>query len=87
MNSFDKQSFQDKLDATHSWPGHYTFKFIIPTDDREKLSALLPMGSISERLSKNGKYTSVSLRCVMSSSSAVMSVYEDVSQLEGVIAL
>jgi len=87
MTTFDKQSFQEKLDAIHQWPSHYTFKFIVPTEDRLVLQTMLPIGSISERASKNGRYTSITIRCWMSSSQAVMVVYEQVAQLKQVIAL
>lgn len=87
MQTFDKVDFKKKLDAVHSWPSQYTFKFIVPTENLPGLRARLPIGLISERLSKNGRYTAVTIRSLMNSSEAVISVYEEVAQIEQVIAL
>lgn len=87
MTQFNRASFQQKLDAIHQWPTAYTFKFIVPTEDRNTLKAQLPTGIISERASRNGRYTSLTIRSQMQSSDAVMAVYEQVAKLDRIIAL
>jgi len=80
-------NFREKLEAHYAWPSLYTFKFIVPTGREEEVKNLFPNHTSSEKLSKNGKYTSVTINMMMPSSDAVIEVYQSASVIEGIIAL
>jgi len=82
---FDK--FREKLDGHYAWPALYTFKFIVPKGKEEELKSLFSNHVPTEKLSKNGNYTSFTLEMMMPSSEAVIKVYEAASVIEGIIAL
>jgi putative lipoic acid-binding regulatory protein len=81
------ESFREKLDQLHSWPTLYMFKFIVPKGKEEEVRSLFPLHIPSEKESKNGNYISLTLQMMMPSSKAVISVYQKVSAIEGIIAL
>ena len=71
MNPEDEERLKllrEKLEEHHDWPSVYMFKFVIPTD-QEKLKQIHNIFGESaeyrERLSKNGNYTSVTIREMM----------------------
>lgn len=81
-------SFREKLDQHHTWPSVYFFKFIVPTGKEKEVKELFPAGHpATEKLSKQGNYTSVSVQIMMPSSDAVIEIYEKASQIEGIVAL
>ncbi|MBX2941472.1 MAG: DUF493 family protein [Cyclobacteriaceae bacterium] len=81
------RSFREKLDNYYAWPSLYTFKFIVPKGREEQVRKLFPMHKPSERASKNGTYTSLTIQTMMPSTEAVLKVYESASTIEGIIAL
>ena len=86
----DKQwliSFREKLDEHYAWPSLYIFKFIVPTGKEQQVKKLFPQHEITEKLSKQGNYTSVTVQMMMPSSDAVIAIYEEASAIEGLIAL
>lgn len=80
-------SFREKLDQHYSWPSLYMFKFIIPTGRENEIKKLFPNHSVSEKLSREGKYTSVTIQMMMQSSDAVISIYVKAAKIEGIVAL
>ena len=80
-------NFRAKLEGYYAWPSLYTFKFIVPTGREVEVKNLFPNHTSSEKLSKNGKYTSVTINMMMPSSDAVIEVYQSASVIEGIIAL
>jgi len=80
-------NFREKLDTHYAWPALYTFKFIVPTGKEEEVKRLFPNHTTSEKLSKNGKYTSITINMMMPSSDAVIDVYQAASAIEGLLAL
>jgi len=84
-------SLKAALDQVHEWPSMYLFKFIVPSDNQKvaQLEALFNSETAEIRLrqSKNGKYTSVSAREVMTSAEEIISLYEEAYKIEGVISL
>jgi putative lipoic acid-binding regulatory protein len=84
-------SLKAALDQVHEWPSMYLFKFIVPSDNHKiaQLEALFNAETAEIRLrqSKNGKYTSVSAREVMTSAEEVIACYEEAYKIEGVISL
>jgi hypothetical protein len=80
-------NFREKLESHYAWPALYTFKFIVPTGKEEEVKNLFPNHTTSEKLSKNGKYTSITINMMMPSSNAVIDVYRAASVIEGLLAL
>jgi uncharacterized protein len=80
-------SLKEKLDQHYAWPALYTFKFIVPKGKESEITTLFPTHTASERPSKNGNYTSVTLQMMMPSSDAVVAVYVATYEIEGIIAL
>lgn len=86
----DKQwitSFREKLDQHYAWPSLYMFKFIVPTGKEMDVKKIFPQHNITEKLSKQGNYTSITVQMMMPSSDAVIAIYEQASGIEGLIAL
>lgn len=80
-------SFREKLDQHYAWPALYLFKFIVPTGREQQVKDLFPRHETSEKLSKNGNYTSVTIQVMMPSTDAVIEIYERASTIEGIVAL
>ncbi|HET7180322.1 MAG TPA: DUF493 family protein [Chryseosolibacter sp.] len=80
-------SFRAKLDQHYAWPSLYMFKFIVPSGQEEAVKKLFPKHVASEKHSRRGRYTSVTVQMMMPSSEAVVSVYEQAAAIDGLIAL
>ncbi|MFY0687982.1 MAG: DUF493 family protein [Cyclobacteriaceae bacterium] len=85
--SWDSKSFREKLEAEHTFPGPYVFKFIVPLAKESEVTDLLPKGSLSARHSANKKYVSITLKTRLSSADEVVGVYEKAYLVEGIISL
>lgn len=81
------ESLREKLDQHYAWPALYTFKFIVPNGKEQEVISIFPQHTATQRASKNGKYTSITLQMMMPSSDSVISVYVATSTIEGIIAL
>jgi uncharacterized protein len=81
------KSFRDKLDQHYAWPALYIFKFIVPTGREDQVKKLFPLHTSTEKLSKQGNYTSITVQMMMPSSDAVINIYEQAATIEGLIAL
>lgn len=79
--------FKEKLDQHYAWPALYTFKFIVPKGKESEVKALFPNHHTSEKQSKNGNYSSITIQMMANSSKAVIDVYQAASSIEGIIAL
>jgi uncharacterized protein len=82
-----KEKFQELLDQTYQWPDYYEFKFIVKTNEKSQVIALLPEFTLTETPSAKGNYVSISARKLMKSTQEVLDVYDQVSQIKGVISL
>ena len=80
-------SFREKLDQHYAWPSLYVFKFIVPTGKETEVKNIFPQHHTTEKISRNGKYTSITIQMMMPSSEAVIDVYVSVENIEGLIAL
>ena len=72
------------------WPAMYMFKFIVPSDNHKiaLVERLFDDGAeINHQPSSGGKYTSITIRQVMLSATAVIEVYRQASTIEGIISL
>jgi uncharacterized protein len=81
------ESFRLKLEQHYRWPSLYMFKFIVPTGREGEVKKLFPLHTTSEKASREGKYTSVTVQIMAPSSDAVIEVYQKASAIEGLIAL
>ena len=79
------------LEETTTFHTNYMFKFIIPTDDGKfkKIDSMFnKLGAvIKSKLSKNGKFTSLTILVDMESSDQIIEKYQQVGTVEGVISL
>ncbi len=80
-------SFREKLDKHYAWPSVYIFKFIVPTGKEQEVKNLFPRHETTDKLSKQGNYTSITVQMMMPSGDAVIEVYEKASTIEGIVAL
>jgi uncharacterized protein len=80
-------SFREKLDEHYAWPAMYIYKFIVPTGKEDLVKQLFPLTPATEKLSKQGNYTSVTVQKMMYSSEAVIEIYIKASEIEGIVAL
>lgn len=86
------ESLLEKLEA-EKWPNAYMFKFILPGGDSDKMKRVKACfnnkkNEMSVNKSKNGKYISLSVKVKkMYSAQAVIDIYQEVSKIEGVMAL
>ena len=79
--------FREKLDNHYAWPSLYIFKFIVPKGKEEEVRQLFPLHIPSEKLSRQGNYTSLTVQMMMPSSASVIDVYLRASRIKGIIAL
>jgi len=89
-SDFYKKLKQSLLETTE-FPTKYLFKFIVPSDEEKlkKIESIFDnMGAVIDlKPSKNGKYTSISILVIMKDPDMVISKYQEVSHVEGVISL
>ena len=81
------EGLRTKLAESQSWPGDYTFKFIVPEEQLEPLKVVFEGREISTRPSKTGKYISLTSTVRMDSSTAVIDLYRETEGIPGLIAL
>lgn len=87
MNQESLRSLQMKLDEYHQWPCRFMFKFIVPLDKADELTALFVGRPFTTRSSKNGKYVSFTAEIEMQSSEEVIALYREAGKIKGIIAL
>lgn len=84
-------SLKEKLENNHDFPEDYLFKFIIPTDEA-KLTEIYKVFddvkfTMSNRESKNGKYTACNLNAFVMDADQVIRIYKKVGEIENVMLL
>jgi putative lipoic acid-binding regulatory protein len=79
--------FKEKLDNQYTWPSLYTFKFIVPDGQEQKIRDLFPGSEITEKRSSKGNYTSLTVSIMANSSDAIIKIYKEAESVEGLIAL
>ena len=83
----DTEQFKKKLEANHDFPCSYMFKFIVPIRKKEALLNLLPKVAIKTKRSTSNKFVSITLSMEIESSDKVIDIYNQVYQVEGLIAM
>lgn len=84
-------SLKEKLENNHDFPEDYLFKFIIPTDEA-KLTEIYKVFdgikfTMSNRESKNGKYTACNINAFVLDADQVIEIYKQVGKIENVMLL
>jgi putative lipoic acid-binding regulatory protein len=82
---------KERLDTSSTYPSEYLFKFIVPTT-KNQLNEVKEVFDISgveikTKSSKTKKYVSVSVRMNVKSSDEIISKYNAVATVEGIISL
>ncbi|ADV50605.1 DUF493 family protein [Cellulophaga sp. E16_2] len=84
-------TLKERLEKTSTFPTTYLYKFIVPTEGtgvKEIESAFDDTNAIViNKLSKNGKFTSVSISLPLDSADAIIAYYKKVATVEGLISL
>lgn len=81
---------REKLNEIHRWPSIYMFKFILASDEKKIASLKIIFGEsaeFKERLSANGKYTSITVREMMLDADGIFERYLNAAKIEGIISL
>ncbi|PEN13576.1 DUF493 domain-containing protein [Longibacter salinarum] len=81
------ERFRELLDDQNDWPTRYTFKFIAPSDTVEDLKGVFDDHPVRVRESSKGNYMSVTAHLRCETSDDVIAIYEEASDIEGVISL
>jgi putative lipoic acid-binding regulatory protein len=79
--------FQEKLDQHYSWPSLYIYKFIVPTGKEDEVKKLFPNHTVTQKLSRNGNYVSITVQVMEPSSESVIAIYREAAMIEGIVAL
>jgi putative lipoic acid-binding regulatory protein len=82
---------KDELLKNTSWPSDYLYKFIVPSE-KEKIDQIHRIfdntGAVIEsKLSRKGKYTSISVMVHLKNPDEVIQKYKEVGEVKGVISL
>lgn len=90
MDEKHLEKLRAALDHVHQWPSIYMFKFILPTDEMKIESLKKIFGESVEiilKKSKNGKYTSLTIKEMMLNADSIFERYIAASKIEGIISL
>ncbi len=86
MNA-EELAFKEKLEGAHNFPGHYSFKFIVKTEQQQVVEKLVDGAEVRIKPSSGNKYVSVTIEAEMESSEDVINIYKEAKKIEGLIAL
>ena len=81
---------RQQLADSAQWPALYMFKFIIPNKDEklETLKAIFPEGTqFAFKTSRDIRFISITVKIIMKDADAVIAIYEQAKQIEGLLAL
>ena len=83
--------FLKKLEISHSWPGMYMFKFIMPSNSSYIEELILIFEdleiNISRKYSSNKKFLSISINTKLNFPEEVIKIYKKTSHFKGLIRL
>lgn len=85
------KKLKKNLKKDTSFPTKYLFKFIVPSDE-DKIKQVEELFNhlgavINKKVSKTGKYTSVSIHVVMKKADDIIHKYQAAEKIEGIISL
>ena len=75
------------MDKKYEGEFDYMFKFVVPSDKVQEFQSAFETESLQSKKSKSGKYSSFTLKKMMSSSEEVVEIYLKAKKIEGIIAL
>ena len=87
FDSKSVESFKSSLEANYQWPAVFPFKFIVPKERSEQLIKLLGDASLSPRHSSGGRFIAYTMEKEVASSDEVIALYNQVSEIPGIITL
>jgi uncharacterized protein len=87
MANRDWYDFKELLDNEIEWPSSYTFKFIVPKFEIEKVVALFESGEVRQKESRHGNYISLTAVSMVNSSEELISTYKRASEIPGILSL
>lgn len=83
--------FKERLEETHTFPLDYMFKCIVPAEQSiiAKLHSIFSSANpiVSTRDSKNGKYTSVTIKVPVNDANDVVIYYRQAAAIDGIVLL
>ena len=83
--------FKEKLEEGHLFPTDYVFKYIVPAEQSiiAKLHSIFEKSkaSIYTRESKNGKYTSLTIKVSVNDADDIIIYYRQAAAIEGIVML
>lgn len=84
-------TFKQKLQEIHTFPSDYVFKFIVASNQSNiaKVHSIFEKANacFSIRDSKNGKYSSITVKAPVSDADDVVIYYRQVAAIDGVMML
>ena len=83
----DLKKFRELLDEQMAFPDYYQFKFVVKAEKKEEVIQLLAGHQITEKLSKNGTYISVSSKKIFNNAEEIIEVYQRLSTVDGILSL
>lgn len=85
------KNLKEKLDENTKFPSDYLYKFIVPTTKNQEKEIenvfVNKKAKISKRVSKTGKYVSVSVLLRVKNSEEVIHYYHLMENIEGLMSL
>ena len=85
MNNIE--NFKNTLDQEYDFPCEYLFKFIIKNDFKEDVISLLPKAKKNIKISKKGKYVSITLSSIMKNADEIVYIYDEAAKINSIISL
>lgn len=83
----DYSKLLDLLNSEYEWPAKYQFKFVGNDSHREDLVEAVGESPAKERPSSSGKYISYTFHVEITESEEVISIYQKVAKISGIISL
>lgn len=83
----DWQGLRDKLNECYEWPALYSFKFVAPLHQVEKVKEIFPGKEMKTRASAQGNYLSLTIQAEMKSAEEIIAIYQHTAAISGVISL
>ena len=81
------ESFKKTLNQEYNFPCEYSFKFIVQNDFKEDVINLLPEAKKNIKISKKGKYVSITLSSIMKNADEIVYIYDKASKINSIISL
>jgi len=81
------EGFEDKLNTEYAWPALYTFKFIVPKSEVDRVKEAFLNHDMKQKPSRKGNFVSCTFQMMANSAQDIIEKYHAVEDIEGIIAL